>query len=96
MSGIQVNNGGNGVNYQLWRNSTNILGFAIIHGYINLSLGSLAATVESGGGTTALDSPATTSSVSYTVYFAPNTNGQSVTTQANGAVSTITLMEIAG
>jgi hypothetical protein len=90
---IQNNNSGNGVNLQLWRNSTALYTFGIVNGYTNSAI----VTVTSGGGTTNLDSPATTSATSYTVYFASNSGGgQVVTTQANGGASSITLMEIKG
>lgn len=92
MGSIQNNNAGNGVNFILLRNSSTLFYFAIVHGYTNSNL----VTVSSGGGTTYLDSPATTSAVSYTVHFASNSGGgQVVITQANGAASSITLMEIA-
>jgi hypothetical protein len=44
---------------------------------------------------TYLDSPSTTSSVSYSVYFAAQTGGNTVTIQRDGTTATITLMEIA-
>ena len=93
ISSVQNNNSGNGVNLILYRNSTALYTFGIIHGYTSSAI----VTVTSGGGTTRLDSPATTSATSYTVYFASNTgSGQVVTVQANGAESAITLMEIQG
>jgi hypothetical protein len=94
MGSIQNNNTGNGVNFSLWKNSTALYNFGIINGYTNSAIS--IATVTSGGGISYLDAPATTSSTSYTVYFASNTGGQTVTTQANGAQSSITLMEIKG
>jgi hypothetical protein len=93
ISSIQNNNSGNGVNLSLYRNSTGLYSFGIVNGFTNSAI----VTVTSGGGTTRLDSPATTSATSYTVYFASNTgSGQVVTVQANNTESTITLMEIAG
>jgi len=93
MGSIQNNNNGNGVNFQLWRNSTALYNFGIVNGYTNSAI----ITVTSGGGTSYLDSPSTTSSTSYTVYFSSNSGGgQVVITQANNATSTITLMEIKG
>jgi hypothetical protein len=93
ISSIQNNNSGNGVNLSLFRNSTGLYTFGTINGYTNSAI----VTVTSGGGTTRLDSPATTSATSYTVYFASNTgSGQVVTVHANNTESTITLMEIAG
>ena len=44
---------------------------------------------------TYLDSSATTSSVSYSVYFAAQTGGTTVTMQRDNTTATITLMEIA-
>jgi len=44
---------------------------------------------------TYLDSPATTSSVSYSVYYAAQTGGTTVTMQRDNTTATITLMEIA-
>jgi len=43
-----------------------------------------------------LDSPATTSSTTYTMYFNRNTGSGTVSVQTNNSASTITLMEIAG
>jgi hypothetical protein len=93
ISSIQNNDIGNGVNLSLFRNSTGLYTFGTVNGYTNSAI----VTVTSGGGTTRLDSPATTSATSYTVYFASNTGGgQVVTVQANNTESTMTLMEIAG
>ena len=44
---------------------------------------------------TYLDSPATTSATTYTLYFASQQNVAGVTVQTNGDISAITLMEIA-
>jgi hypothetical protein len=96
MGSIQNNNAGNGVNFSLLRNTTALASFGIVHGYFNMVSGSISALVEAGGGIVWTDIPATTSSTSYTVNFSPNTAGQTVTTQANGAYSTMVLMEIAG
>jgi len=93
ISSVQNNNSGNGINLSLYRNSTPIFTFGTVNGYTSSAI----VTVTSGGGTTRLDSPATTSATSYTIYFASNTgSGQVVTVHANNTVSTITLMEIAG
>ena len=92
MGSIQNNNNGNGINFQLWRNATALYNFAIVNGYTNAGI----VTVSAGGGSQYLDAPVTTSATSYTVYFGPNTNGQTVTVHANGAASSIVLMEIAG
>ena len=92
MGSIQNNDTGNGINFQLWRNATGLYNFAIVNGYTNAGI----VTVSAGGGSQYLDAPVTTSATSYTVYFGPNTNGQTVTVHANGAASSIVLMEIAG
>jgi hypothetical protein len=93
VSSIQNNNSGNGVNLLLYRNASTLFTFGTVHGYTNSAI----VTVTSGGGTIFLDSPSTTSATSYTVYFSSNAGGgQVVTTQANNATSTITLMEIKG
>jgi len=93
MGSIQNNNSGNGVNFSLYRNATPLFTFGTVHGYTNSAI----VTVTAGGGTTYMDSPATTSATSYTVYFASNTGaGQIVTVQANNATSTMTLMEVSG
>jgi hypothetical protein len=42
-----------------------------------------------------LDSPATTSSITYTMYFNRNVGSGTVSVQANNSASTITLMEVA-
>jgi len=75
---------------QLYRNAGNIFQFALT-GIANNS------TANNGGSITTnyLDSPATTSATSYTVYFASQQNSAAVTVQLNGDTSTITLMEIA-
>ena len=82
---------------RLYRGVSSIVGFEDIGGYTN-------TTTTNGFGscsTAYLDSPATTSSTTYTVYFASLNNVASTQVQANfgtptNATSTITLMEIAG
>ena len=82
---------------RLYRGVSSIIGFEDFGGYTG---GAIVNAIGSCS-TTYLDSPATTSSTTYTVYFASASNISSVTVQnynatpAN-ATSTITLMEIAG
>lgn len=79
------------VNIYLVRNSTNIVQF----GRLASGTGS-AAGVMTSTGTSYLDSPATTSSVTYKTQFNNDTPAGTVYVQFGGGVSTITLMEIKG
>jgi len=75
---------------QLYRGGSNVFQFEYTGGANN--------STNTGGytsATTYLDSPATTSATSYTVYFASQQNNAGITVQQNGGSSTITLMEIA-
>jgi hypothetical protein len=75
---------------QLLRNSTSLLVFsAYASGTGNTSI------VVTATGTNYLDSPATTSSITYKTQFLSN-SGAGVTLQFGNSTSTITLMEIAG
>ena len=76
----------------------------IYRGATNLGTGSASALgqnyIGSGGINTTivmnyLDSPATTSSTTYTVYMANNAGGSTIYVHNNGIQGTITLMEIA-
>ena len=80
----------------IYRGSTNLspAGTALLNGFG--ALRSDGGSVQSNETMVYLDSPATTSSTTYTVYFANFYNGFTVGVQHNGAVSTMTLMEIAG
>ena len=90
LSGIYKFTNNTGATIQLWRGAGNIQQFAL---------------TAAGSGTTApmyitqtntyLDSPATTSATTYTLYFASQQNIAGVTVQTNGDISAITLMEIA-
>jgi hypothetical protein len=84
-------NGSSGINLQLWRNSGSISQLATNMGYDSTSNNFNGYCYVVGY----LDSPATTSSTSYTLYYATNTSGQSAKVFANSALGTITLMEIA-
>lgn len=52
--------------------------------------------IGTGPSTNYLDSPSTTSAVSYYVYFKPQSAGPTATVQRDSTSSTMTLMEIAG
>jgi len=82
---------GCGANFYLYRNASQILYFINNAPYGVLNSGTI---ISVGPSTNYLDSPATTSSTSYTVYFASD-NGGSVTVQRASTTSTITLMEVA-
>ena len=77
--------------FQLFRDSTSILSF---ESQLNYTGNSSRTTASSG--TNYLDSPSTTSAVTYKVQFASGSNNAVVIVQASGGHSTITLMEIAG
>ena len=76
---------------QLQRNGALIVQFALFAA----GTGTTAINVNSGVSTTYLDSPATTSSVTYKTQFASTGNNASVSVQFGNSTSTITLMEIA-
>ena len=87
---LYVINSGTKVITGLYRNSTLISdGCAML---VTFSATSAQATV----GFNYLDSPATTSSVTYTIYVKSGTNGSSVGFNPDGYIAGITLMEIAG
>jgi transcription initiation factor TFIID subunit TAF12 len=90
VAGIFKTTNNTAVTLQLYKNSGNIFQFALT-GLANNS------TANNGGSisTSFLDSPATTSSTSYTVYFGSQQNNAGTTVQLNGDTSTITLLEIA-
>ena len=81
-----------GVNLKLFRNSTELLLFCHSAGQQY----STAWNIVGGSGTSYLDSPSTTSAVTYKTQFASKNNNPTVYTQINNSISTITLMEIAG
>jgi hypothetical protein len=90
VSGISKFTNNTAVTLQLYRNAASILQFAFTGGATNSAAQNGYAQT-----TNYLDSPATTSATSYTVYFASQQNNAGVTVQLNGDISTITLMEIA-
>lgn len=88
------NPSGNGAFFTIFRNGT---------GGTNLGSGSQGFTYIYGAtglvtsiGMTILDSPATTSSTSYTLAFRANTAGQGQTAQYTTTKATITLLEVKG
>ena len=81
-----------GVGLNLYRNSTIIDSFGIVLAYV---AGVAVTGVAAASSTNYLDSPATTSSVTYSTKFNSNNNSTTVGVQNNGDLSTITLMEIA-
>lgn len=80
-----------GVNLQLWRGASSILTFATANAYTSASTQNNVGSI----GTSYLDSPSTTSSVTYTIYLAAYTAGVTCAINSSGGSSTITLMEIA-
>ena len=87
----------NSVGLKLYRGASSIIAFEDVAGYTGTSV---ASSVGSSC-VTYLDSPATTSSTTYTVYFASTNNSASVAVQnyltnPTNSASTITLMEIQG
>ena len=87
-AGVVAQTSLNGVTLTLLRNSTSILGFGL---YIGYSLADMITNASS----SFLDSPATTSATTYKTQFCRTTGSGQVIVQANGATSTIILMEIA-
>jgi hypothetical protein len=83
-------NSNGGVLLRLLRNSTNIYQFSNLSAFTN----DTSLNVVSIGGNY-LDSPATTSAVTYKTQFANYTNENGIRVQYNDSVSSITLMEIA-
>jgi hypothetical protein len=92
-NGIQKNPGNavNGVILNIYKNGSNLIEFGDFVGYTASSQANDVGTA----GIEYLDSPATTSSTTYTIYIASNLAGQQVFINAGGENSTITLMEIA-
>jgi hypothetical protein len=88
-TGLGTGTGATGVNCNLVRNGTQLLELAAF--YMYSTTGSPV-----GSGTTYLDSPATTSAVTYKTQFKRGTGGSgNVYANDNNSTSTITLMEIA-
>ena len=81
----------NGIDLYLVRNSTTIFQWAVALGYTNTTLALIT-----NSSVNYLDSPATTSSVTYKTQYGSYNNSGSVRMQSNSDRSTIVLMEIAG
>jgi hypothetical protein len=79
----------NGVKLRLMRGATSIVTISVLDAFTNTSIQNNVAS-----GTNYLDSPATTSAVTYKTQFANYTNQATVAVQVASATSTITLMEI--
>jgi hypothetical protein len=75
---------------KLVRDSTDIITFGVAIGYTETNIYNLGFSPS----TSYLDSPSTTSSVTYKTQFANVVNSAGVRVQTDGATSTITLMEI--
>jgi hypothetical protein len=95
IQGIQkgLGNIATGGMFSLYKNGSALAtNYAQYVGYTNTS----SINLPGGNTTNYLDSPATTSSTTYAIYFASSVSGQQVIAQADADLSTITLMEIAG
>jgi hypothetical protein len=91
-AGCSKDNSNTYINLFIYRNASSIFQFESEGGYTNSSA------TNSFGACSAnyLDSPATTSALTYTTYFRSAANSSVVKVQASNSGSTITLMEIAG
>jgi hypothetical protein len=91
-----INDTARQLTYTLYRNNTTNLapnnGGQLGYGQLYNNVGNLQGV----GSLSVLDSPATTSSTAYTVYFASTNTAGAVTMFQNSLTGTITLMEIAG
>ena len=94
ISGVQKNTNNTYLKARLLRDSTEIALLDDGAGYTNTGSGgyNLVGSVS----TNCVDSPATTSSVTYKVQFMSAGNVATVRVQTNNSLSTIVLMEIAG
>ena len=80
-----------GLTLQLLRDSTSVIVFAVVAGYT----GTTTDNTPNAATSSYLDSPNTTSSVTYKTQFKNNVNASGVRVQGNSSTSTITLMEVA-
>lgn len=87
---IQVQSNSTGCGMKLLRNSTEINRIAFYVGYANI-----VPQYDGGISVCYLDSPASTSALTYKTQFNSESNSASVTLQPSSSMSTITLMEIA-
>ena len=92
ISGVQKNSSNTYLKARLVRDSTEIALLDDGAGYTDASGYNIVGTVT----TNCVDSPATTSSVTYKVQFMSAGNTAGVRVQTNNSLSTIVLMEIAG
>jgi hypothetical protein len=92
-SGTEKNNSANdnGINLFLVRNSTSLFQWTVALNYTNSS-----TNLISGSSINYVDSPATTSSVTYKTQYASYNNSGNIRIQSNNDRSQILLMEIAG
>ena len=81
----------NGNTLRLLRGASEIIMFQVYAGYTGIDMFNYIGSASCNY----LDSPATTSPVTYKTQFRNEINGAAVTVQDNGSTSTITLMEIA-
>ena len=79
------------VSFQLWRGGASIFQIGTNTAYVNATG---VAEVHGSASSCYLDSPATTSSVTYTIYYATLNSGQLAYNNINADTSTITLLEI--
>jgi len=87
-----ASNSGNGVDLFLQKNSSNLIKIGGYIGYTGTSIRNIIGSASCAY----LDSPATTSAITYkTQFYNAGVNGAAVLVQSQAAVSTITLMEIA-
>jgi hypothetical protein len=82
----------NGLTLRLMRSSTELIVLQLYGGYTDTNSFNYFSAI----GGNYLDSPATTSAVTYKTQFKNEVNGASVIVQGLSSTSTITLMEIAG
>jgi hypothetical protein len=92
-NGLQKASGdvNSGVQLNLYKNGSNVIKLGEYIGYTQSS----AVNDIGGAGFDYLDSPATTSSTTYAIYFKSMVSGISVNINAGADISTIVLMEIA-
>ena len=86
----EVGNTGSGMNVRLLRGSTTLIDPIVSGGYTGTSIRNDFGNVSCAY----LDSPSSTSAVTYKTQFANIVNASGVTVQANSAVSTLVLIEI--
>jgi hypothetical protein len=79
-----------GTQLYLYKNGSSLTKFTVYANYTSTAVGLLTQYANN-----YLDSPATTSSTTYTIYFCSTNSGSQVNINTNGELSSITLMEIA-